>query len=43
MPYIPSKCATLLLPNPNSDVVKISLVTVLKITDVFFDEGCGGK
>ena len=35
VPYIPNKCATLLLPAPNSEVVKISLAKVLAIIDVF--------
>ena len=32
---MPNKCATLLLPAPNSEVVKISLAKVLAIIDVF--------
>ena len=35
VPYIPRRCAILLLPRPNSDVVNISFVTVLSITLVF--------
>ena len=32
---MPNKCATLLLPAPNSEVVKISLAKVLAIIDVY--------
>ena len=35
VPYIPSRCAILLFPAPNSDVVAISLTIVLEITDIF--------
>ena len=35
VPYIPNKCAALRLPTPNSEVVNISLPTVLIITEVF--------
>ena len=34
VPYIPSTCATRLLPLPNSAVVAISCATVFKITEV---------
>ena len=34
VPYIPSTCATLLLPLPSSAVVAMSCTTVFKITEV---------
>ena len=35
VPYIPRRCAALLLPAPNSEVVAISLTIVFEITDIF--------
>ena len=32
---MPRRCAALLFPAPNSDVVAISLTIVLEITDIF--------
>ena len=35
VPYIPKTWASLLLPNPNSEVVPISTTVVLAITETF--------